>query len=112
MPFLDTKIKNSEEDPEKETLKAFSMDEAAKIIEKARLVDNIMTYFAFLFFYLAIHPFSVCYLLNTITFLLARATTISIKMIGLTAILKEAWNTAQNTEEEYSYLIVQSLLHK
>jgi predicted transcriptional regulator len=33
-------------------------------------------------------------------------------MIVLTAILKEAWNTAQNTEEEYSYLIVQSLLHK
>jgi hypothetical protein len=29
-------------------------------------------------------------------------------MIGLTAIFKEAWNT----EEEYSYLIVQSLLHK
>jgi hypothetical protein len=34
LPFLDTKIKNSEEDPEKETLKAFSMDEADKIIEK------------------------------------------------------------------------------
>jgi hypothetical protein len=33
-------------------------------------------------------------------------------MIGLTAILKEAWNTAQNTEKEYSYLIVQSLLYK
>jgi hypothetical protein len=32
LPFLDTK--NSEEDPEKETLKAFSMDEADKIIEK------------------------------------------------------------------------------
>jgi hypothetical protein len=46
------------------------------------------------------------------TFLLARATTISIKMIGLTAILKEAWNTAQNTEEEYSHPIVQSLLYK
>jgi hypothetical protein len=34
LPFLDTKIKNSEEDAEKETLKAFSMDGAAKIIEK------------------------------------------------------------------------------
>jgi hypothetical protein len=29
-------------------------------------------------------------------------------MIGLTAILKEAWNT----EEEYSHPIVQSLLYK
>ncbi len=33
-------------------------------------------------------------------------------LVRLNAITKEAWNTAQNTEEEYSYMIVQSLPHK
>jgi hypothetical protein len=33
-------------------------------------------------------------------------------LVGLNAITKESWDTADNTEEEYSYLIVQSLPHK
>jgi uncharacterized protein with GYD domain len=49
-----------------ETLKAFSMDEAANIIESSlsRQYNN-NNVFCLSIFYLAIHPFSVCYLLNT-----------------------------------------------